>query len=119
MAARDSRQPGSDRGRPACDWEQAFVYWAALPPERRSYAAVAAEFGVSARTPGCSATSSSGFHGAQDLKVLPARTADQVALPTVPVTFVGVAVLIVNGSASTGVVKFSSWVVPATTIAPL
>jgi hypothetical protein len=50
MAAPDKRQPGSDRGRPACDWEQAFVYWAALPSEQRSYAAVAAEFKVSTRT---------------------------------------------------------------------
>jgi hypothetical protein len=48
--ASDRRPPGSDSGRPACDWEQAFVYWAALPAERRSYAAVAAEFGVSSRT---------------------------------------------------------------------
>lgn len=44
------RQPGSDRGRPACDWAKAFIFWAALPAERRSYAAVAAEFGVSVRT---------------------------------------------------------------------
>jgi hypothetical protein len=44
------RQPGSDRGRPLIDWEAAFVYFASLPPDRRSYAAVAAEFGVSQRT---------------------------------------------------------------------
>jgi hypothetical protein len=44
------RQPGSDRGRPAIDWEQAYAYYAALPPERRSYEAVAVEFGVSVRT---------------------------------------------------------------------
>jgi hypothetical protein len=44
------RQPGSDRGRPAIDWEQAYAYYAALPAERRSYEAVAAEFGVSVRT---------------------------------------------------------------------
>lgn len=50
MAARDQRGPGSDRGRPACNWEGAFVFWAALPAERRSYAAVATEFGVSIRT---------------------------------------------------------------------
>src|SRR5215213_5964612 len=50
MAAADRHRAGSARGRPACDWEQAFVFWAALPPERRSYAAVAAEFEVSART---------------------------------------------------------------------
>jgi hypothetical protein len=48
MAA--ERKPGSDRGRPALDWEQAFLFYVALPPERRDYAAVAAEFGVSART---------------------------------------------------------------------
>jgi hypothetical protein len=48
MAA--ERKPGSDRGRPALDWDQAFLYYAALPPEQRSYAAVAAEFGVSPRT---------------------------------------------------------------------
>ena len=48
MAA--ERQPGSNRGRPALDWNQAFLYYAALPPERRDYAAVAAEFGVSPRT---------------------------------------------------------------------
>jgi hypothetical protein len=48
MAA--ERKPGSERGRPALDWEQAFLHYAALAPEQRSYAAVAAEFGVSART---------------------------------------------------------------------
>jgi hypothetical protein len=48
MAA--ERKPGSDRGRPALDWEQAFLFYAALPPEQRDYAAVAAEFEVSART---------------------------------------------------------------------
>jgi hypothetical protein len=48
MAA--ERKPGSNRGRPALDWNQAFLYYAALPPERRSYATVAAEFGVSPRT---------------------------------------------------------------------
>jgi hypothetical protein len=48
MAA--ERKPGSDRGRPALDWEQAFLFYAALPPERRDYAAVADEFGVSPRT---------------------------------------------------------------------
>jgi hypothetical protein len=44
------RQPGSDLGRPLIDWEQAFAFFASLAPERRSYAAVAAEFGVSVRT---------------------------------------------------------------------
>jgi hypothetical protein len=48
MAA--ERKPGSDRGRPALDWDQAFLYYTGLPPERRDYAAVAAEFGVSPRT---------------------------------------------------------------------
>ena len=48
MAA--ERQPGSNRGRPALDWDQAFLYYAALPPEQRDYAAVAAEFAVSPRT---------------------------------------------------------------------
>src|SRR5436190_13939745 len=48
MAA--ERQPGSNRGRPALDWNQAFLYYAGLPPEQRDYAAVAAEFGVSVRT---------------------------------------------------------------------
>jgi hypothetical protein len=50
MAAAKRRRPGSDRGRPACDWEHAFVYWAALPAQQRCYAAVATKFGVSART---------------------------------------------------------------------
>jgi hypothetical protein len=44
------RKPGSDRGRPAIDWERAFLFYAALPAQGRSYAAVAAEFGVSVRT---------------------------------------------------------------------
>jgi hypothetical protein len=48
MAA--ERKPGSNRGRPALDWEQAFFYYAGLPPEQRDYAAVAAELGVSPRT---------------------------------------------------------------------
>ena len=43
MAA--ERQPGSNRGRPALDWNQAFLYYAALPPEQRDYATVAAELG--------------------------------------------------------------------------
>jgi hypothetical protein len=45
-----SRRPGSDRGRPTIDWEHAFVFWAGLPPEGRSYQAVADEFRVSRRT---------------------------------------------------------------------
>ena len=48
MAA--ERKPGSNRGRPALDWERAFLHFAGLAPGERSYAAVAAEFGVSART---------------------------------------------------------------------
>src|SRR5712691_6354934 len=41
---------GSDLGRPAIDWEQAFTFYASLPAERRSYQAVADQFGVSVRT---------------------------------------------------------------------
>lgn len=48
MAA--ERKPGSNRGRAGIDWNAAFLHYAALPPERRDYARVAAEFGVSART---------------------------------------------------------------------
>ena len=48
MAA--ERQPGSNRGRPALDWDQAFLYYAGLQPEQRDYGAVATEFAVSART---------------------------------------------------------------------
>lgn len=48
MAA--ERRPGSDRGRAAIDWHNAFLFYAALPAERRSYQAVADEFGVSRRT---------------------------------------------------------------------
>jgi hypothetical protein len=44
------RKPGSNRGRAAIDWERAFLFYAALPVERRGYAAVAAEFEVSVRT---------------------------------------------------------------------
>jgi hypothetical protein len=43
-------KPGSDRGRPALDWNEAFLFYAARPAARRSYAAVADEFGVSVRT---------------------------------------------------------------------
>lgn len=45
-----SRSAGSDRGRPAIDWEAAFVFFASVPAESRSYAAVADRFGVSRRT---------------------------------------------------------------------
>jgi hypothetical protein len=48
--ASPSRQPGSDRGRAAIDWEAAFAYFASLPPEARSYGTVATSFGVSRRT---------------------------------------------------------------------
>jgi hypothetical protein len=41
---------GAGRGRPAIDWEQAFVYYASLHPSARTYQAVAAKFGISART---------------------------------------------------------------------
>jgi hypothetical protein len=44
------RKPGSELGRPAIDWEPAFAYYAQLPPEQRSYRAVADQFGVSVRT---------------------------------------------------------------------
>ncbi len=44
-AANGKRGPRS-----VIDWEAAFAYYAALPPAERSYAAVAAEFGVSPRT---------------------------------------------------------------------
>jgi hypothetical protein len=44
------RRPGSDRGRPAIDWEAAFALYASLPAESRSYAAVADWYGVSRRT---------------------------------------------------------------------
>jgi hypothetical protein len=42
--------PEDFRGRTWVDWEQAFSYYASLPPRRRSYKAVAAEFDVSVRT---------------------------------------------------------------------
>jgi hypothetical protein len=44
------RAPGSNRGRPAIDWEDAFTYYASLPASERSYRAVADHFGVSVRT---------------------------------------------------------------------
>ena len=47
MAA-DGNSKSGDRA--ATDWEQAFAFYAALPPAQRTYAAVAAEFGVSVRT---------------------------------------------------------------------
>jgi hypothetical protein len=48
MAA--ERKPGSERGRPAIDWEQAFCFFASLPRETRTYQQVANQFGVSRRT---------------------------------------------------------------------
>src|SRR5919201_746078 len=46
-----AEQTRSNRpGRPAIDWNEAFLYYAALAPERRCYAEVAAQFAVSPRT---------------------------------------------------------------------
>ena len=50
MGGSAGRKPGSDLGRPAIDWEQAFAFYASLPPASRSYQAVADEFEVSVRT---------------------------------------------------------------------
>src|SRR5690349_8639636 len=44
------RQPGSNLGRAATDWDAAFLSYAALPPPERSYQAVAGLHGVSVRT---------------------------------------------------------------------
>ena len=44
------RKPGSNLGRAAADWQEAFHYYASLPVERRSYGAVAAHYKVSVRT---------------------------------------------------------------------
>ena len=44
------RASGSDRGRPAIDWEEAFAHYASLPDQERSYGAVAAHFATSVRT---------------------------------------------------------------------
>lgn len=44
------RQPGSDAGRPAVDWEAAFAYYASLPATDRSYQAVADHYQLSVRT---------------------------------------------------------------------
>ena len=44
------RSPGSDRGRPAIEWEEAFAYYASLSDRERSYGAVANHFQVSVRT---------------------------------------------------------------------
>jgi hypothetical protein len=50
MARPEGGRGGSDLGRAAIDWEAAFAVYASLPPERRSYGAVAARFGISTRT---------------------------------------------------------------------
>lgn len=43
-------KPGSNRGRPSIDWQQAFQSYASLPPDRRDYRQVAERYGVSVRT---------------------------------------------------------------------
>jgi hypothetical protein len=48
MAA--ERKAGSNLGRPAIDWQQAFQCYASLPSDQRSYGTVAARFKVSVRT---------------------------------------------------------------------
>jgi hypothetical protein len=48
--ASTEHESGSDRGRPLADREAAFQFFASLSPGQRTYAEVAAEFGVSART---------------------------------------------------------------------
>lgn len=48
MATKPNQEPV--RGRVAIDWEEAFAYYASLPPRERSYSTVATEFGVSQRT---------------------------------------------------------------------
>jgi hypothetical protein len=48
--ATERSQSGSRLGRAVVDWEKAFVFYAALPAQTRSYGAVATEFGVSPRT---------------------------------------------------------------------
>ena len=44
------RKPGSNRGRAVIDWNEARLFYCGLPPQERTYDAVAAQFGVSART---------------------------------------------------------------------
>jgi hypothetical protein len=44
------RKPGSNLGRAAVDWPQAFYYYASLPGDRRNYRTVAAYYKVSVRT---------------------------------------------------------------------
>jgi len=50
MTAKPERKPGSNLGRAAVDWNQAFLFFAGLPVERRDYQTVANEFKVSVRT---------------------------------------------------------------------
>src|SRR5215216_2627811 len=50
MAMASERKPGSDRGRSSIDWQQAFQYYASLPPDGRDYRQVAKHFDVSVRT---------------------------------------------------------------------
>lgn len=44
------RRPGSDRGKASIDWNQAFLTYASLPPDRRDYQSVADTYNVSVRT---------------------------------------------------------------------
>lgn len=44
------RRPGSNHGRARIDWEQAFLFYASLPPQQRDYQTVAEKFAVSRRT---------------------------------------------------------------------
>jgi hypothetical protein len=44
------RRSGGKRGRASIDWQAAFQFYAALPPNQRDYRQVAVHFGVSART---------------------------------------------------------------------
>ena len=44
------RKPASNSGRPATEWNKAFLYYGALPPDQRSYRIVAEKFGLSVRT---------------------------------------------------------------------
>jgi hypothetical protein len=50
MEAKAHTKLAKRRSRPATDWEEAFAYYASLPPSERSYAAVASRLGVSRRT---------------------------------------------------------------------
>lgn len=45
-----AKKTSSKAGRAAIDWQEAFLYYAGLPPPQRTYNAVAAQFGVSGRT---------------------------------------------------------------------